>query len=65
VNTLLHAIVYDFLHNLLNVLLQITNKMGLQKRILAQASCGIHGNCYLCITMEMRIILQWNSVAVS
>jgi hypothetical protein len=30
VSTLLHAL-YTFLHNLLNVLVQIANKMGLQK----------------------------------
>jgi hypothetical protein len=29
-STLLHATVYMFLHNLLNVLVQIANKMGLQ-----------------------------------
>jgi hypothetical protein len=33
VSILLHAIVYVFLHNLLNVLVQITNNMGLQKKI--------------------------------
>jgi hypothetical protein len=32
VSTLLHATVYMFLHNLLNVLVQIANKMGLQKK---------------------------------
>jgi hypothetical protein len=32
VSTLLHAIVYLFLHNLLNVLVQIANKIGLQKK---------------------------------
>jgi hypothetical protein len=32
VSTLIHAIVYVFLHNLLNVLVQIANKMGLQKK---------------------------------
>jgi hypothetical protein len=31
VSTLLHATVYVFLHNLLNVQVQIANKMGLQK----------------------------------
>jgi hypothetical protein len=31
VSTLLYATVYIFLHNLLNVLEQIANKMGLQK----------------------------------
>jgi hypothetical protein len=31
-STLLHATVYVFLHNLLNVLVQIANKMGLQKK---------------------------------
>jgi hypothetical protein len=33
VSTLLHATVYMFLHNLLNALVQIANKMGLQKNI--------------------------------
>jgi hypothetical protein len=33
VSTLLHATVYMFLHTLLNVLVQIANKMGLQKEI--------------------------------
>jgi hypothetical protein len=33
VSTLLHATVYMFLHNLLNVLVQIADKMGLQKNI--------------------------------
>jgi hypothetical protein len=32
VRILLHATVYLFLHNLLNVLIQIENKMGLQKK---------------------------------
>jgi hypothetical protein len=32
VTTLLHAIVYVFLHNLLNVLVQIANKIGLPKK---------------------------------
>jgi hypothetical protein len=31
-STLLHATVYMFSHNLLNVLVQIANKMGLQKK---------------------------------
>jgi hypothetical protein len=31
-STLLHATVYMFLHNLLNVLVQIANKMGLQQK---------------------------------
>jgi hypothetical protein len=31
--TLLHAIVYVFLYNLLNVLIQIANKIGLQNKI--------------------------------
>jgi hypothetical protein len=35
--TLLHAIVYVFLHTLLNVLVQFANKMGLQK-IIAQCN---------------------------
>jgi hypothetical protein len=32
VSTLLHATVYMFLHNLLNVLVQIANKMALPKK---------------------------------
>jgi hypothetical protein len=32
VNTLLHAVLCVFLRNLLNVLVQITNKMGLKKK---------------------------------
>jgi hypothetical protein len=32
VNTLLHAAVYMFLYNLLNVLVQIANEMGIQKK---------------------------------
>jgi hypothetical protein len=33
---------YTFLHNLLNVLVKIANKMGLQKKIIAVAcSCGV------------------------
>jgi uncharacterized membrane protein len=32
-STLLHATVYVFLHNLLNVLVQIANKIGLRKNI--------------------------------
>jgi hypothetical protein len=31
VSTLLHATVYLFLHNLLNVLVEIANKMGFRK----------------------------------
>jgi hypothetical protein len=33
VGTLLHATVYMLLHNLLNVLVQIANKMGLKKSV--------------------------------
>jgi hypothetical protein len=32
VSTAVHATVYMFLHNLLNVKVQIANKMGLQKK---------------------------------
>jgi hypothetical protein len=32
-NTILHAIVYVILQNLLNVLVQIANKMELQRKI--------------------------------
>jgi hypothetical protein len=41
-STLIHATVYMFLHNLLNVLVQIANKMGLQKRNLP-AEYGSYG----------------------
>jgi hypothetical protein len=41
VSTLLHATVYMFLHNLLNVLVQIANKMGLQKKIPIQSASQI------------------------
>jgi hypothetical protein len=34
VGTFLQATVYMFLHNLLNVLVQIANKMGFQNKIL-------------------------------
>jgi hypothetical protein len=34
VSNLLHETVYVFLHNLLNVPVQIANKMGLQKKII-------------------------------
>jgi hypothetical protein len=33
-STLLHATVYIFLHKLLNVLVEVANKMGLQKKCL-------------------------------
>jgi hypothetical protein len=36
VNTLLHATVYMFLHNLLNLLVQNANKIGLRKKMLAE-----------------------------
>jgi hypothetical protein len=32
-NTLLHATVYVFLYNLLNVLVQIADKMGIKKML--------------------------------
>jgi hypothetical protein len=32
-STLLHATAYMFLHNLLNIVVQIANKMGLQKNL--------------------------------
>jgi hypothetical protein len=37
-STLLHATVYMFLHNSLNALVHIVNKMGLQKQILERYS---------------------------
>jgi hypothetical protein len=40
-NTLLQATGYMFLHNLLNVLVQIANKMGLQKKVLARLETKI------------------------
>jgi hypothetical protein len=41
VSTLLHATVYVSLHNLLNVLVQIANKMGLEKDSLFVCVCVI------------------------
>jgi hypothetical protein len=41
--TLLHATVYMFLHNLLNVIVQIANKMGLQKNIYRTQLTGLLG----------------------
>jgi hypothetical protein len=44
VSTLLHATVYMFLHNLLNVLVQIANEMGLEKYgtgLLMRPSCSV------------------------
>jgi hypothetical protein len=38
VSTLLHATVYTFLHNLLNVLVQTANKLYLKKIILLSPS---------------------------
>jgi hypothetical protein len=40
VSTLLHAIVLVLLHNLLNVLVQIANKMGLQKKMYFNSLLG-------------------------
>jgi hypothetical protein len=37
-STLLHATVYVFLHNLLNVLVQIANKMGFKKMIIKEGT---------------------------
>jgi hypothetical protein len=37
VSTLLHTTVYMFLHKLLNVLVQIANKIGLQKTFINDA----------------------------
>jgi hypothetical protein len=37
VSTLLHATVYVFLHNLLNVLVQMANKMGFFKKNLTSS----------------------------
>jgi hypothetical protein len=43
VSTLLHATVYMFLHNLLNVLVQIANKMALQKKANLDEIKGFRG----------------------
>jgi hypothetical protein len=49
VSTLLHATVYMLLHNLLNVIVQIANKMGLKAQCLLppvlfqRKSMGTHG----------------------
>jgi hypothetical protein len=42
VSTLLHATVYMFLHNLLNVLIQIANKIGLQKKVFEVRNFSFH-----------------------
>jgi hypothetical protein len=41
VSTLLHAIVYVFLHNLLNALVQIANKMRLQNKLCQKCLDGL------------------------
>jgi hypothetical protein len=48
VSTLLHATLYVFFHNLLNVLVQIANKMGLQEKIysLFRRRCNVILICY-------------------
>jgi hypothetical protein len=45
-SSLLHVIVY-VTHNLLNVLVQIANKMGLKKCILAQKVCFIFRSTFV------------------
>jgi hypothetical protein len=55
VSTLLHATVYMFLHNLLNVLVQIANKMGLQNKLpipffCIATGCGIDGPVSISVT---------------
>jgi hypothetical protein len=45
-STLLHATVYKFIHNLLNVLVQIANKMGLQKKIPQDVIPRFAGVCW-------------------
>jgi hypothetical protein len=49
--TLLHAIVYGFLHNLLNIQVQIANKMGLQKM-------PCNGCCVIARTINTTITLE-------
>jgi hypothetical protein len=39
-STFLHATVYMLLHNLLNVLVKIANKMGLQQKVTSGVSQG-------------------------
>jgi hypothetical protein len=51
-STLLHATVYVFLINLLNVLLQIANKMGLQKN---------HAAIRRCITCAIKNVAKRNN----
>jgi hypothetical protein len=51
-STLLHATVYMYLHNLLKVLVQIANKMGLHKK----KSCHMTDNC----SVSLR---TWRSAA--
>jgi hypothetical protein len=41
---------YTFIHNLLNVLVQIENKMGLQK--------NVYSLVFLCISLVMMVICK-------
>jgi hypothetical protein len=49
VSTFLHATVYMFLHNLLNVLVQIANTMGLKKILVYEQSIRLLHLCGLVV----------------
>jgi hypothetical protein len=57
VSTLLHATVYMFLHNLLNVLVQIANKMGLKNLYIY-----IYISIYATFTSSSGIRVFWRKV---
>jgi hypothetical protein len=64
VSTLLRATVYTFLHNLLNVLVQIANKMRLQKKsvhfLLRQARSRVLLYVYvLTPLLEFGLLAAW------
>jgi hypothetical protein len=53
VSTLLHATVYVFLHNLLNVLVQIANEMELQNNYIAAGNFNSIKAEYWAVLIEM------------
>jgi hypothetical protein len=53
-NTLLHATVYVFLHNLLNVLVHIANKMGITKKVSVQLSTETSSHTYSLLVSYAR-----------
>jgi hypothetical protein len=65
VSTLLHATVYMFLHNLLNVLVQIANKMELQKKMTIirnyTTACRVINTEYLSYLFLFTVLLKYLS----